>query len=487
MTAFPYRATMIALAAASLGACTTDRPQFSTRDTSAPGSPPQSIDQAAAQAQPQQQPPRALDDDRYSPAPAPSQPVTGEALPPVNHRPGGGVDDTIAEDLPPPPPPPPPTVVHTRTRAPVAAPPVQHYTVSGPVQNAADPLHTVIIEKGDTVNVISDRLLTPKKLIIETNKLKKPYELEVGQSLQIPAKKVYVVQSGDSLFSVARRFTVPAQILADLNGFEVHDHIRAGQRIALPAGSKDIGPIPRAATPAELAAANEPRPEPAPRPVPVRRRPPVVVASSEPPENTAESTGRELPPPPPTTPSTPRPYTSLGDRPTRPSRPYVAPPTRAYPPPTTSLGVDAAPPPSDSQVSAAGRGRFIWPVHGDVLSNFGAKPGGQRNDGVDIGAPDRSAVVASASGDVVYAGDQIPGFGNLVLIKHEGGWVTAYAHLAVSEVKIREHVSQGAEIGQVGETGGVSQPELHFEIRYAPTARDKARPIDPKLVLSGDQ
>jgi murein DD-endopeptidase MepM/ murein hydrolase activator NlpD len=123
-------------------------------------------------------------------------------------------------------------------------------------------------------------------------------------------------------------------------------------------------------------------------------------------------------------------------------------------------------------------------VRGDVLSGFGPKPGGQRNDGVDIAAPEHSAVHAAASGDVVYAGDQIPGFGNLVLIKHEGGWVTAYAHLSMSEVKIREHVSQGAEIGQVGLSGGVDQPQLHFEIRYAPSPRDKARPIDPSLVLS---
>ena len=118
------------------------------------------------------------------------------------------------------------------------------------------------------------------------------------------------------------------------------------------------------------------------------------------------------------------------------------------------------------------------------MSGFGPKPGGQRNDGVDIAAPEHSAVRAAASGDVVYAGDQIPGFGNLVLIKHEGGWVTAYAHLSTSEVKIREHVSQGAEIGQVGQSGGVDQPQLHFEIRYAPSPRDKARPIDPSLVLS---
>jgi len=96
-------------------------------------------------------------------------------------------------------------------------------------------------------------------------------------------------------------------------------------------------------------------------------------------------------------------------------------------------------------------------------------------------------VKAAAAGDVVYAGNQVPGFGNLVLIKHPGGWVTAYAHLSQTTVKIKDHVEQGDQVGQVGQTGGVDSPELHFEIRYAPTPRDKAKPIDPTLVLPAGQ
>ena len=103
---------------------------------------------------------------------------------------------------------------------------------------------------------------------------------------------------------------------------------------------------------------------------------------------------------------------------------------------------------------------------------------------MDIGGSTGQPVTAAAAGEVVYAGNQVPGFGNLVLIKHEGGWVTAYAHLSRTEVKIKDHVSQGDEIGQVGTSGGVTSPQLHFEIRYAPSQRDKARPIDPTLVLT---
>jgi murein DD-endopeptidase MepM/ murein hydrolase activator NlpD len=92
-------------------------------------------------------------------------------------------------------------------------------------------------------------------------------------------------------------------------------------------------------------------------------------------------------------------------------------------------------------------------------------------------------VHAAANGDVVYAGDQVPGFGNLVLVKHADGWVTAYGHLSKVEVKMQQKVVQGQEIGQAGSTGGVGIPQVHFEVRYAPNPLDRARPIDPKLVL----
>lgn len=77
----------------------------------------------------------------------------------------------------------------------------------------------------------------------------------------------------------------------------------------------------------------------------------------------------------------------------------------------------------------------------------------------------------------------MPGFGNLVLIKHADGWVTAYGHLARVDVKMQQKVVQGQQIGQAGTSGGVSEPQLHFEVRYASAPSERARPIDPKLVL----
>jgi murein DD-endopeptidase MepM/ murein hydrolase activator NlpD len=156
-----------------------------------------------------------------------------------------------------------------------------------------------------------------------------------------------------------------------------------------------------------------------------------------------------------------------------------APRTYNYAPPAAT----SAPTLSQTAVAEAGRGRFIWPVRGEVISQFGVTGVGRRNDGVDVKSPQGTVVRAAAAGNVVYAGDQVPGFGNLVLVKHADGWVTAYAHLDKVSVLMRQTVTQGQELGQVGQTGGVAEPQLHFEVRYAPSPADKAKPVDPLLVL----
>jgi murein DD-endopeptidase MepM/ murein hydrolase activator NlpD len=390
------------------------------------------------------------------PAPITEAPSGMTLLPPVNRRPGAPTPSATSASAPPPAPAFSSRTSRTRAPAPTPAAAPTRPPVAGRVESVNDLSHIVDVEKGDTVNSISDGLMTPKDELISANHLKKPFELEIGRELKIPIHKVYVVQAGDTLYGIARRFTTPVDVLSDINRIGEKARLRTGQKVALPDGAKDIGPAREPG--AEYARADE---------APTARQESAAADVAPPPSYPAASTRPDSY----AQPSSPRPYVTLGVRP--PSRP-------AYP----TAAPETAPAVSDSQIQVAGRGRFIWPVRGSVLSGFGPKPGGQRNDGVDIAAPDRTAVRAAASGDVVYAGDQIPGFGNLVLIKHEGGWVTAYAHLSASEVKIREHVSQGDEIGQVGQTGGVDQPQLHFEIRYAPSTHDKARPIDPSLVLA---
>jgi murein DD-endopeptidase MepM/ murein hydrolase activator NlpD len=108
---------------------------------------------------------------------------------------------------------------------------------------------------------------------------------------------------------------------------------------------------------------------------------------------------------------------------------------------------------------------FDWPVKGAIISSFGSGDLGRRNDGVNIAAPVGTPVRAAADGEVVYRGSELEGYGNLLLVKHTDGFVTAYAHNDVMLVKKGQKVNQGQVIAKVGKSGAVSEPQLHFEIR----------------------
>jgi murein DD-endopeptidase MepM/ murein hydrolase activator NlpD len=353
---------------------------------------------------------------------------------------------------------------------------------------------SVRAERRDTLQRIADEAGVPVEALAKLNHLRKPYRVHMGQVIKLPPESAsepeaapsaptpppasYQVQSGDTLYSIARRFGADPKALAELNRMEPGDTLPVGRRIALPHAAEDhIAPRP---TPA----IRQPRPEPSfEAPPPRDVAPPLPAAPSS--------------PAPPLQSSGPVPYSSLPPNPSTSSGPAFAPPP-PLPPPTAAQGQPAAPPAyvrpsappeaaapsaSDADVAAAGRGLFQWPTRGETLSGFGPKAGGQRNDGMDIAGAAGEPVRAAAGGEVVYAGNSVPGFGNLVLIRHEGGWVTAYAHMSNIDVKMRQTVKQGEQIGEVGQTGGVDRPQIHFEVRYAPSAREKARPIDPLLVL----
>jgi murein DD-endopeptidase MepM/ murein hydrolase activator NlpD len=140
-------------------------------------------------------------------------------------------------------------------------------------------------------------------------------------------------------------------------------------------------------------------------------------------------------------------------------------------PPVQSQPADVAPAQSDSAL------RFIWPVAGTVIESFGGMATGERNDGINIAAQLGAPIRASQSGTVSYAGNELRSYGNLILIKHDGGYITAYAHVESIAVGRGQHVEQGQIIGTAGTTGDVKEPQLHFEIR-----RD-SHPVDPRLLL----
>lgn len=128
-------------------------------------------------------------------------------------------------------------------------------------------------------------------------------------------------------------------------------------------------------------------------------------------------------------------------------------------------------------VPARANARFFSPVQGNLVSAYGPKPGGLHNDGINIAAPRGTPVRAAENGVVAYVGDEIEGYGNLVLVRHEDGFMTAYAHLSETAVKRGDTTMRGAVIGKVGATGNVDTPQLHFEIRKG------AKALDPQSYL----
>jgi len=118
-------------------------------------------------------------------------------------------------------------------------------------------------------------------------------------------------------------------------------------------------------------------------------------------------------------------------------------------------------------------GHFRWPARGRLIASFGKRPDGNHNDGINIAVPQGTEIHAAESGRVAYAGDELKGYGNLVLIRHGNGWVSAYAHADQILVKRDDVVRRGQVIAKAGKTGTVDQPQLHFELRQG------AKPVDP--------
>ena len=129
--------------------------------------------------------------------------------------------------------------------------------------------------------------------------------------------------------------------------------------------------------------------------------------------------------------------------------------------------------PAPQATAAATPGKFRWPARGRVIASFGKRPDGTHNDGINIAIPQGTDVHAAEGGRVAYAGNELKGYGNLVLIRHDNGWVSAYAHADQVLVKRDDIVRRGQVIAKAGKTGTVDQPQLHFELRQG------AKPVDP--------
>ena len=122
---------------------------------------------------------------------------------------------------------------------------------------------------------------------------------------------------------------------------------------------------------------------------------------------------------------------------------------------------------------------FIWPVRGKVITTYGSKTNGKSNDGINLAVPEGTPVKAAEDGVVAYSGNELKGYGNLVLVRHSNGYVTAYAHASELMVKRGDTIKRGQIIAKSGQSGEVGSPQLHFEIRKG------SSPVDPLQFLNG--
>lgn len=320
-------------------------------------------------------------------------------------------------------------------------------------------IHTVF--KGDTVYAIAQRYRLPMREIIAVNNLSAPYALEVGDRLKLPAPKEYTVHPGDTLNRIAKMFDVSVSETAKLNNLSTPYTIEKGQVLRLPSHQPKLEeefaqnpPPPSSITAEEL--------EQTSLPVKLGAVESEVLAPPS-------STGTKATPH--TTPST----AAKADG-TFPPQPTAS---AAKTPQAEPAKTAAATKPSAVQKVPArsGSGKFMRPIDGKIISKYGPKDGGLHNDGINIKAARGTAVRAAENGVVAYTGNELQGYGNLVLVRHADRWMTAYAHLDKTLVKKGDTVKAGQSIGTVGASGQVDSPQLHFEIRRGTQA------LNPELYL----
>ena len=363
-----------------------------------------------------------------------------------------------------------------------------------------------VVAPGDTLAVVAARTNTPIRSLIDMNGLQPPYGLAPGMRLALKQRSQYVVQQEDTLPDLAARYGVSQSDLVSINNLTPPYVLKPGQRLNIPSQTESSN-LP------SLTASAVPPPTPAgsvssaPLPAPAAPAPTAAPKASAPVTTTSTSggvSGSSLPPPtatppkpatpaavPTTTKATPLPPTPTAPVTSAEETPAPAKTQTATTAPAksktpeqieaeTEAAVDAAEAAKSAGPAAGtGKGPFVWPVQGKVIGAFGSSKDGMKNDGVNIAAPNGAPVVASADGTVAYAGNELRGFGNMILIRHDGGYVTAYAHNASLLVKKGDKVKRGQTIARVGQTGAVFGPQLHFEIRKG------TQPVDPMSFLGG--
>lgn len=320
----------------------------------------------------------------------------------------------------------------------------------------------IIVGTSDTLDVLAKRYHVTPQAILAANGYKGPRALSPGQQLIIPhpsqlaaapapamapaaapamapakpvaavgAPTVHFVNRGDTLASIARKNRISASELARANGLDPSAKLKIGARLNVP-GARTAAvaaavPAPVAAAPA--AGTLQPV---AAAPVPATR-----MAAAAPVQSARLAQA------------------------------------------TANVEEKPAETPAKAADATGALPTFRWPVRGKVVTSYGAKTNGKSNDGINLAVPEGTPVKAAEDGVVAYSGNELKGYGNLVLVRHSNGYVTAYAHASELLVKRGDTIKRGQVIAKSGQSGEVASPQLHFEIRKG------SSPVDPLQFLNG--
>ena len=328
------------------------------------------------------------------------------------------------------------------------APPSRPIETTGSVPRSVAAVHspsqgtTIIVGTSDTLEILARRYNVTPAAILQANGYKGPRVLSPGQQLIIPhsgtvamapamaapasrpavgASSVHVVNHGDTLVGIARRNHISAGELAKANGLEPGSKLRTGMKLTVP-GKMAVAPAGQTVVAQPVSA-------------PPATKMAVVTSDPQQKARLAQTTTIE-------------------------EAPAIESPVKA------SEATGALP-------------TFRWPVRGKVTLGYGAKTNGKANDGINVAVPEGTPVKAAEDGVVAYSGNELKGYGNLVLVRHSNGYVTAYAHASELLVKRGDTIKRGQIIAKSGQSGEVGSPQLHFEIRKGST------PVDPLQFLNG--
>ncbi len=327
---------------------------------------------------------------------------------------------------------------------------------------------------GDTPETLASETHLDIATLLAVNGLTPQKTLAPGQRLTVPAPSEITIIRGDTVDTISRAFGVSRDAIISLNNLPPPYYLERGATLRIPPRPEKKQPENKVTQWLDTMFGSDDATETAATQSGEAATPITTTETATGSKIHSSANGviveDELAAP---TPLSTTATSSIENAPDAPSEAPMA-LTPALPDAPAPVAAPVAP---KAMPPMAGPVTLSWPVNGTVLSGFGPKAGGIKNEGINIGAPLGTPVRVAAPGEVVYTGDNVAGFGNLILVRHADGLATAYGHVQNPLVKRGDAVSAGQAIAQIGKTGNVNTPQLHFEVRKG------TEPVNPEAYL----